>query len=173
MTTACPGCGALLEEREGPTHRYMESSPACWAIYGEVLAREYSNPELLEIHRLTVDAYAVQHPGHDNPSAVNSVAVHLIRLYLLLDRGMDTRFANDAMTAIAGDKRSFHRLAPPSSSGSITVVDLWKAQTAGEHRRIARAWAMSVWRAWSPHHAIIRQWSQSNPRLKYPGKAGR
>lgn len=28
---------------EGPTHRYIVSSSACWALYGEVLAREFEN----------------------------------------------------------------------------------------------------------------------------------
>lgn len=37
---ACVGCGGLFPEMDGPTHRYMESSPGCWAAYGEVLARE-------------------------------------------------------------------------------------------------------------------------------------
>ena len=41
---ACPGCGALLPVENGPTHPYMRSSPACWARYGEVLAREFGDP---------------------------------------------------------------------------------------------------------------------------------
>lgn len=40
---ACIGCGAMFADQEGPTHRYMESSPGCWAVYGEVVAREYSD----------------------------------------------------------------------------------------------------------------------------------
>ena len=32
----------------------MESSPACWAAYGEVLAREYSDPAYFQVHRLSV-----------------------------------------------------------------------------------------------------------------------
>jgi hypothetical protein len=160
--TSCVGCGALLEEREGPTHRYMDSSPACWAIYGEVLAREYSNPDLLEIHRLSVDAYAVQHPGKESSSTINSAAIHLMRLCLLLEQGLDMRFANDAIQALASEKRSFHWLTPPSSVGSVTVVDLWKTQSVEEHRMIANAWAMSAWKAWAPHHETIRKWLQAH-----------
>ena len=36
----CLGCGAELPVFAGPVHRYMESSPGCWAAYGEVLARD-------------------------------------------------------------------------------------------------------------------------------------
>ena len=82
--SACPGCGALFEERAGPTHRYMESSPACWAAYGEVLAREYSDQAFYAVHRMSVDTYAVQHPGQPSPQTIQSVAVHLIRLCLQL-----------------------------------------------------------------------------------------
>jgi hypothetical protein len=59
----CIGCHALFPDVDGPVHRYMESSPGCWASYGEVLVREYTEPSYFGVHRLTVDAYAVQHPG--------------------------------------------------------------------------------------------------------------
>ncbi|MCP5049599.1 MAG: hypothetical protein GY940_20685 [bacterium] len=54
----CFSCGAPVPEIEGPVHRYMDSSPGCWKIFGEVLAREYSNAAYARYHRLTVDAYA-------------------------------------------------------------------------------------------------------------------
>jgi hypothetical protein len=159
---SCVGCGALLEEREGPTHRYMESSPACWAIYGEVLAREYASPDLMDIHRLTVDAYAVQHPGRESTSTINSVAIHLMRLCLLLEQGLDMRFANEAIKTLTKEKRSFCWLKPPSSLGAITVVDLWMVHSPEEHKKIVRDWAMSAWQAWGQHHETIREWLQAS-----------
>ena len=66
---ACFSCGAQVPDVEGPTHRYMLSSPGCWAVFGEVLAREYSNALYMKNHRLTVDAYAVQHPGKPSRQA--------------------------------------------------------------------------------------------------------
>jgi len=154
----CPGCGALLEDRDSPTHRYLESSPACWVIYGEVLAREYSTPELMEIHRLSVDAYAVQHPGRESSQTINSVAIHLMRLCLLLEQGLDMKHANDAITALADRRRSYHWLTPPSTMGAITVVDVWKTTSIEEHKRVVRDWSMSAWKAWFAHHATIRKW---------------
>ena len=44
----CPACGSRLPAVEGPTHAYMTSSPACWAAFGEVMAREYADPALME-----------------------------------------------------------------------------------------------------------------------------
>ena len=73
----CIGCGALVPQQDGPTHRYMESSPGCWAIYCEVLAQEYSDIAFATAHRLTVDAYAVQHPGTPSPQSIQSIGVHL------------------------------------------------------------------------------------------------
>ena len=84
---SCPGCAIVLPEIEGPTHAYIESSPACWAKYGEVLAREYADPDLFaKVHRMSVDAYAVQHPGRPSPQSIQSVAVHLISLCTMIEK---------------------------------------------------------------------------------------
>ena len=40
----CEDCGVVLPRREGPTHPYLGASSSCWALYGEILAREYSDP---------------------------------------------------------------------------------------------------------------------------------
>lgn len=97
----CPGCGGLFAEVQGPTHRYMESSPGCWAAYGEAMARMYSDPAFFEYYRLAVDAYAVQHPGQPSRQSIHSVGVHLIRLHLLLDCGLASALANGVMLEAA------------------------------------------------------------------------
>ena len=40
----CFSCGALVPDMSGPTHPYMESSPGCWHVYGEILVRQFSDP---------------------------------------------------------------------------------------------------------------------------------
>ena len=152
----CPGCGGQFDDIQGPTHRYMESSPGCWAAYGEVLAREYQDPEYFAVHKFTVDAYAVQHPGHPSPQTIQSVAGHLIRLCLMLERNLATERANDAIKAAVG--REYVWLTPPSSMGPVTVADVRKASNPAEHRQLVRAWAASAWAAWSLHHATIWSW---------------
>lgn len=154
----CMGCGASFDDIEGPVHRYMESSPGCWAVYGEVLAREYSDPTYYEVHRLSVDAYAVQHPGSPSRQSIQSVGVHLIRLCLFLEHGLSAEDANDAMLEAAKLKHTFTWLEPPESLGSITVADVARARTAAEHKQAVRAWAQSAWDAWSSHHDTIRSW---------------
>ena len=137
----------------------MESSPACWAAYSEVLAREYSDQAYFQTHRLSVDAYAVQHPGHPNPQTIQSVAVHLVRLYLLLERSLPMERANDAM--LRASEQEFVWLTPPKSLGVVTVADVWKAEALEAHIAAVRRWADSAWQAWSPHHAAVQNWVPS------------
>lgn len=154
----CIGCGGSFPDSDGPTHRYMESSPACWAAYGEVLARQYNDPAYREVYRMAVDSYAVQHPGRPSPQSVNSVGVHSVRLCLFIEHGLEPRAANDAMLAISPLKGKFSWLTPPESMGPITVADVQNARSPVEHQLIVRDWAASAWLAWSGHHEVIRSW---------------
>lgn len=160
----CIGCGGWFPDVAGPTHRYLASSPGCWAAYGEVLAREYSDPVYMDMHRLTVDAYAAQHPGQAGPQTIKSVGIHLIRLCLLLEQGLAMSQANDAMLAINHVKHQFTWLTPPPTMGAITAADALNATTVEEHKAAVRLWATEVWAAWSPHHDTIRAWAPESRR---------
>ena len=156
----CFSCGGEFPDIDGPVHRYMASSPGCWSVYGEVLAREYSEPSYFEVHRLTVDAYAVQHPGSTDRQSVQSVGLHLIRLCLFLEQGLTAENANDAMLKAGKYKHSFTWLKPPASFGAITAADVARAKTVEEHKAVVRAWAQSSWDAWSVHHDTVRSWGR-------------
>jgi len=136
----------------------MESSPGCWAAFGEVLEREYSDPGYFEIHRLTVDAYAAQHPGQPSPQTIKSVGYHLVRICLLLEKGLTPDRANDAILLITKTKDQFAWLTPPASFGPITVADVREAGNVEQHKKMVRAWAASVWDAWSQYHPVIHGW---------------
>ncbi len=154
----CCGCGADYPDISGPTHAYMLSSPGCWEAYGRVLAREYENPEYSRLHRLTVDAYAVQHPGVDGPQARNSVGIHLSRLCLMFDRGWRIERANDAMLAISAKKQHYPWLTPPGDRGTVTVRHVLAAENPSGHMTAVENWAKSAWQAWSAHHATVQAW---------------
>jgi hypothetical protein len=156
--TPCCGCGGMFPDMDGPVHRYMESSAACWAAYGEVMAREYSDLQRLAYYRLSVDAYAVQHPGQPSRQTIQSVGVHLIRLCLLLDCGLSMDRANDAMIAASARKDSFTWLTPPVQIGKITVADVVSAQTNEALQEVVWAWAREAWAAWAVHHDTVRAW---------------
>lgn len=155
----CPGCGAVFPAVDGPTHPYMESSPACWAAYGVVLAREYGNPALLPIHRLSVDAYAVQHPGRPSRQSIQSVGLHLVRLLLQLDHGLPAARANAAMLALGRHKHEFIWLEPPVSLGDLTVASVLPRVTPEEHSAAVRAWARCALDAWAVHAPTLERWA--------------
>ena len=107
---------------EGPTHRYMQSTPGCWAAFGRVLAREYEDQRYFEVHRLTVDAYAVQHPGIPGRQSIQSVAFHLVRLGLFQENGFfeETAFQFNIwadVTIVDCDRRLVSKAAPCEDEG--------------------------------------------------------
>ena len=153
----CEGCGLVLRAHIGPTHPYVGASPACWALFGEVLAREYRTPAYARLHQVTVDAYAVQHPGTPERRSIQSVAVHLITLCLVLEEGADPREGPKLHKRLAGWPE-FHWLEPPNPNGYITVADVLKAATPAEHERAVEEWGRDVWAAWARHHGTVREW---------------
>jgi hypothetical protein len=158
----CIGCGAVLPEIDGPTHRYLEASPACWAAYSEVLAREFADPALFQrVHRLTVDTYAVQHPGRPSPQSIQSVAVHLMSLCTLIEGGSATAWATKVIREAVRGKGNFAWLEPPQPRGRLTLVEVWRTKGAAEHEGMVREWAISAWTAWAPHHDTVRRWCSS------------
>ena len=142
---------------DGPTHPYYGCSPACWARYGEVLAREFQDPAYFGLHQLTVDAYAVQHPGIPERRAIQSVALHLITLGMIVENRFDPGQGPRLHRRIV-ERPSFDWLDPPPMEGRMTVLDVVSAQRPREHQRLVRAWAEDVWQAWAPHHQVVRGW---------------
>jgi len=154
-------CKARHPAIAGPTHAYMQSTPGCWACFGEVLAREYSDQAYFAVHRLTVDAYAVQHPGQPSRQSIQSVGVHLVRLCLFMERALDPARANEAMLIAAKRKSSYHWLEPPAFLGPLTVADVARADSADAHKELVRQWAAQMWNVWSPHHDAVRGWANA------------
>ena len=136
----------------------MASSPGCWAVYGQVLAREYGDASYRDVRRLSVDAYAVQHPGGRDRQSIQSVGLHLVRLCLLLEQGLHPDKANTVMSRTARSKEELVWLAPPASLGAFTAADVAVAGTTMEHKAAVRAWARAAWDAWAPHHEQVRSW---------------
>lgn len=140
-TERCAGCGATVPRSDGPTHEYIGASPGCWAIF-----------TALGTNQLIVDAYAAQHPGTPSRRSIQSVAVHLISLFLQLEHGATPARARDAIRAALAIAYRFVWLDPPKWDDALTIVDVHDATSA-------RVWAESVWRAWAPHHDAVRAWA--------------
>ncbi len=157
--TECPGCGAVLPKIDGPVHRYMDGSPACFELFNKIPAFEYSDPCLLPTHRLTVDTYAVQHPGSKGSrQQIQSVGLHLSRLGLQLDRPTSPKETNDVMLGLSKHKHTLELLEPPKRF-SMTVTDVAEHAGTPLHSEKVRAWALSTWNDWAAHHEYIQDWT--------------
>lgn len=156
---ACYGCHARVPDIDGPIHPYIGASPGCWAIYVEVLAKEYGEYRHPCVHRLTVDTYAAQHPGVPSRQAIQSVAVHLISLFLLIERCFDFDHMTEAINRALKQRDNFVWLEPPAALGDITILDVQKAKNLKAHTRRVKKWAEAVWEAWAPHRATIQRWA--------------
>ena len=80
----CPRCGAPV----------TGGAEGCFALFNEVLAREYGDPAYGAVNLLNADAYVLQHP---EDHGIKNNAFHLIRLCWLLEHGgaprLDQRLA--------------------------------------------------------------------------------
>jgi len=157
----CPGCGLATAPFDGPVHHYMTSSPYCWNLFGKILAREYQDPSYMVHHRLSVDAFALQHPGTKNPQAAQSVNIHLLSLHLIFSKEMAIPKVMTFMQAYSnvrkGDAGCFGWLTPPKIRGNLRVNDILTAESSKAHGMIVRNWAQEVYEAWQAHHAVAEQ----------------
>jgi hypothetical protein len=160
-TVGCPGCGAqVLDLPETRTRAdYVGSATGCWQLYTELLAREYSDIRYAAAHQLTVDAYMIQHPGVSERRSAQSVAVHLVGLCLMLERGRTALELPGLRKRFVELHPQFPWLAPPASVGELTVLDILGAASPEEHRALVDRWAGATWQAWSAHHQQVRAWA--------------
>ena len=158
MIEKCSSCGAEIPvSTTGVTHAYLDASPGCWARFGEVLAREYSDPTYFSVHALTVDAYALQHPGQESPKTINSLNLHLASLYAYYRKQVELHELSNLKSRLASCKNQFRWLQPPKDLGAITVNDIWAANTLQQHRERVIQWGETVLDCWSEHHRYIEE----------------
>lgn len=138
----------------------MTGSAACWASFGELLAVQYATPQRMAFHQLVVDAYAAQHPGGDDRRAVQSVAIHLMTLALVLEDGADPAEGPGLHRDMVRGPvfGALVRRAP--APDDRTVVDVPLTGSVAEAESATRAWARDVWASWSQEHATLRTWPQ-------------
>ncbi len=153
--STCPGCGLRMPVSDAAAYDgYYNTSPECWSVYAEVLGSEYSDAVRFgQVHQLTVDTYAVQHAGGPHPD--KSVAIHLSGLYLVLEQGLRPTSVPKLLQRLAEAVETWPHFPPPGDSGPLTVFDVALSDSTAQHIETVRAWAGSVWEAWSPYHADV------------------
>lgn len=160
VTEPCPGCAErYLRHVHDETHPYLGASAACWAAFGELLAREFGDLAYGRVHRHTVDVYAVQHPGRDDRRQRQSVALHLVALCQWLEHELSVERLNTITQRLASSDRAWPWLAPPVGF-PLTVADVLEASTGAAHVALVRRWGIATWEAWSEHHVTVRGWAR-------------
>lgn len=161
MTTPlkpCPQCAATVPDIEGPVHPYFAASPGCWAIYGQILEREYSDTAFWANHGQTVDAYALQHPGDGSRRAISSVMIHLVGATLLFQhhapQSQRILMLQRLSKITKADPSLIPRLSSPDNLGETTVTDIAPLSKAQDHLVGVDNWARTTWQAWSAHHPV-------------------
>jgi hypothetical protein len=169
MLEACPGCGAYFPPlEEAPTHRYIGASAGCWALYTPLVAGCTPDAELLASSRvqdmklpvpvglkgiggLLADAYAAQHHGDASPQAIQSVAVHLLTLHGVLERGVNPAQAQWVRLRALRKRGVFRRLEPPPLGAALTIRHLFVG--GGIHQPCsADDYVASVYATWATLH---------------------
>jgi hypothetical protein len=158
VSCPCVGCGALVPNTDGPTNANFGGSPGCWAIYEMVRARGLGDHRYGELQQLMLDTYALQHPAPSKRGSTHS-APHLIGLCAILERGFPATVAIQLVRNAVKSRESFESLAQPESHGELTILHVRDATTLQEHTHRVREWSLSVWKAWSPHHRVIGEWT--------------
>jgi hypothetical protein len=165
----CPGCGVVLSWRDGPKHAYLGASAACWELYQHLARPSSAQPDATRVRRLVQDAYAAQHPGVQQRRSVQSVAVHLMDLCLLLERDGEIRRLVPVLGRMPARRTlDLHWLEPPAARGSMTVADALHGNAGDLRAAHVEAWAREVWAAWEPHHATVRGWLDAPVNRRRP-----
>lgn len=137
----------------------MLSAPGCWELYAWLTSGRYPRTQL------TVDAYAVQHPGVPGPQASQSVCVHLLNLCRALERAGAVEDGPRFLRSLT--HREYPWLTPPPSTYRVTVLDLVAASDPKAFPPVEARFAQITWDAWSMHHDQVRRWLD-DPRSLLP-----
>ena len=141
----CEDCGAIA----------AEGKAGCLKLFEEVIAREFSDYNYGRIHRLTVDAYSLQHPERYMRSG-KSFAAHLTGIYAALE-SEDALAVNQKMRKwLSANPKIEKPVGLPRRRGKLTITFIHSAACADEHTERVREWAREIWNAWSEHHDLAK-----------------
>lgn len=160
--TPCPDCGAVLPDRDGPTHAYIGGSAACWDVFTKLNAGE---PEvaLTPWSPLLTDAYCAQHRGGDSPRARQSVAVHALTLQAVLDGGARPSQAVSLRVRCVevGRRVGGWEYLDPWPEWPLTVHDVVEAPDPDQRAAMVERYVRSVWETLAgAHPETLESWQR-------------
>ncbi|MBS3748015.1 MAG: hypothetical protein KGY53_12480 [Wenzhouxiangellaceae bacterium] len=159
MQHLCPHCdsGRVSGDQTGRDYAYL--APSCRADYRTLIERERSDLRYMRVHALSVDAWAVQHPGPASDETARAVGMHLVSLYAQLMLDASHRELK-MIRRRAADTIEFRWLPLPDTPARLGVQHALQADSPEAHRERVQAWALSVWRAWHPHSEQVMSWTR-------------
>jgi len=144
----CAGCGL-----EGPG-----GAAGCHSRYEALLALEFGNALFFRVHRVTVDAYSLQHPEHYCASAI-SFAAHLTGLFAAMEHE-DPRAVNARVQRWLSSRPRLDKPALPLDRGRLTIANVKETGDPVAYAREVEDWGRATWDAYRDVHALAREWTQ-------------
>jgi hypothetical protein len=142
----CESCGAAVPQGKA----------GCLKLFEEILAREFSDYRYGKIHRLTVDAYSLQHPDEYMRSG-KSFAAHLTGMCAALEHEDALALNQTVQKWLSTNPEVAKPARLPVRRGNLNIAYIHGASDADEHIKRVREWARDVWGAWSEHHDLARR----------------
>jgi hypothetical protein len=142
----CEDCGAVVSE----------GKVGCQKLFEAVIARELGDYRYAKTHRLTVDAYSLQHPEPYMRSG-KSFAAHLTGICAAFEYTDTAKTNRIVQQWLSGNPLIEKPARLPERRGDLTIVHVHSAADAEEHDQRVWEWARAVWEAWSGYHALARQ----------------
>lgn len=142
----CEDCGAVV----------LEGKAGCQKLFEAVVARELGDYRYGKTHRLTVDAYSLQHPEPYMRSG-KSFAAHLTGVCAALEYTDPSKINRRVQQWLSGNPVIDKPDSLPEHRGDLTIAYVLAATDAEEHDQRVWEWARTVWEAWSGYHTLARQ----------------
>lgn len=101
----------------------------------------------------------VQHPGVPERRAIQSVGLHLVGLWLCLERGLQPEDLSSTLQRVMQHPPAWRWLDPPEPNGATTIGDVIAAGVDGREAVAVDAFVRGVWGAWAPHHDVVAGWA--------------
>ncbi|HLA13229.1 MAG TPA: DUF5946 family protein [Pyrinomonadaceae bacterium] len=142
----CEDCRAVV----------LQGSVGCLKLFEDILAREFSDYRYGKIHRLTVDAYSLQHPDKYMRSG-KSFAAHLTGMCAAVEYEDALTLNQMVQKWLSRNPQIDKPVHLPEHRGDLTITYILSASDADEHIKRVREWAQDIWSAWFEHHGLATQ----------------
>jgi len=143
----CKGCGLVVPR----------GTKGCQALCDELLARDFGNALYFRSHRLLVDIYSLQHPERYCVSA-KSLAAHLTGLCWFMDNDGPRAVGSEPLRRWLDGPSPVEKPELPSFRGSLTIEEVRGTSDPESYARAVERWGRATWEAYSPLHALAREW---------------